>query len=125
MGYGSKNVWQIKITNLYSFNTCRETKATNNEDIANTFREHFLRNSSSQNYSEKFRHIKKHQEKNKINFKSLNDADYNNSFKLSELTDAIKISNDTATGPDEIHYQMLKHLLENALVTILQIFNDI
>ena len=80
---------------------------------------------SSQNYSEKFKHIKKHQEKNKINFKSLNDENYNNPFKLSELTDAIKVSNDTATGRDEIHYQMLKHLPENALVTILQIFNDI
>ena len=66
-------------------------------------------------------HIKNHQEKNKLSFKSLNDEDYNNSFKLSDLTDAIKISNDTATGPDEIHYQILKH----ELVTILQIFNDI
>ena len=73
----------------------------------------------------KIKHIKKHQEKNKINFKSLNDENYNNPFKLSELTDAIKISNDTATGPDEIHYRMLKHLPENALVHILQIFNDI
>ena len=106
-------------------NTCRETKATNKEDIANTFGETFLQNSSSQNYSEKFKHIKKHQEENSINFKSLNDEDYNNPFKLSELTEAIKISNDTATGPDEIHYQMLKHLPENAPVTILQIFNDI
>ena len=84
-----------------------------------------MRKSSSQNYSKKFKHIKKHQEENKINFKSLNDEDYNNPFKLSELTDAIKISNDTATGPDEMHYQMLKHLPENALVTIVQIFNDI
>ena len=69
--------------------------------------------------------ILKNISKNKINFKSLNDEDYNNPFKLSELTDEIKISNDTATGQDEIHYQMLKHLPENALVTILQIFNDI
>ena len=128
-----KKVWDMvrkisgksKSPTYTHLNTCRETKATNNEDIANTLGETFLRNSSSQNYSEKFKHIKKHQEKNKINFKSLNDENYNNPFKLSELTDAIKISNDTATGPDEIHYQMLKHLPENALVTILQIFNDI
>ena len=26
-------------------------------------------------------------------------------------------------GPDEIHYQMLKHLLENSLETLLNIFN--
>ena len=55
----------------------------------------------------------------------MNDENYNNPFKLTELTDAINISNDTTTGPDEIHYQMLKYLPENALVTILQIFNDI
>ena len=84
-----------------------------------------MQNLSSQNYSEKFKHIKKHQEKNEINFKSLNDENYNNPFKLSELTDAMEISNDTATGQDEIHYQMLKHPPENALVTILQMFNDI
>ena len=48
-------------------NICKETKATNKEDIGNTLGETFLRNSSSQNYSEKFKHIKKkHQEKNKI-----------------------------------------------------------
>ena len=32
---------------------------------------------------------------------------------------------DTATGPDDIHYHMLKHLPETALDTHLHIFNDI
>ena len=106
-------------------NTCRETKATSKEDIANTLGETFLKNSSSQNYSEKFKHIKMQQEKNNINFKSLNNEEYNNPFNLLELIDAIQNSNDTATGPDEVHYQMLKHLPNNALSTILHIFNDI
>ena len=66
------------------------------------------------------------QEKNNINFKSLNNyEEYNNPFNLLELIDAIQKSNDTATGPDEVHYQMLKHLPNNALSTILHIFNDI
>ena len=47
-------------------NTCRETKATNKEDIANTLGETFLRNSSSQNYSEKFKHIKNIKKKIKL-----------------------------------------------------------
>ena len=106
-------------------NTCRETKATSKEDIANTLGETFLKNSSSQNYSEKFKHIKMQQEKNNINFKSLNNEEYNNPFNLLELIDAIQKSNDTATGPDEVHYQMLKHLPNNALSTIFHIFNDI
>ena len=106
-------------------NTSRETKATSKEDIANTFWETFLKNSSSRNYLEKFKNVKKHQEKNKINFKSLNNKEYNNHFNFLELKDAIQKSHDTATGPDEIHYQMLKHLPENAFSTLLHIFNDI
>ena len=106
-------------------NTSRETKATSKEEIANTFGETFLKNSSSRNYLEKFKNVKKQQEKNKINFKSLNNEEYNNHFNLLELKDAIKKSHDTATGPDEIHYQMLKHLPENALSTLLHTFNDI
>ena len=35
------------------------------------------------------------------------------------------MSKDTATGPDDIHYQMLKHLPETALDTLLHIFNGI
>ena len=84
-----------------------------------------MKNSSSRNYLEKIKNVKKHQEKNKINFKSLNNEEYNNHFNLLELKDAIQKSHDTATGPDEIHYQMLKHLPENALSTLLHIFNDI
>ena len=40
-------------------NTFRETKATSKEDIANTFGETFLKNSSSRNYLEKFKNVKK------------------------------------------------------------------
>ena len=128
-----KKVWDMirkisgksKAPSYTHLNTCRETKATSKEDIANTLGETFLKNSSSQNYSKKFKHIKMQQEKNNINFKSLNNEEYNNPFNLLELIDAIQKSNDTATGPDEVHYQMLKHLPNNALSTILHIFNDI
>ena len=128
-----KKVWNMirkisgktKSPSYTHLNTSRETKATSKEDIANTFGETFLKNSSSRNYSEKFKNVKKQQEKNKINFKSLNNEEYNNHFNLLELKDAIQKSHDTATGPDEIHYQMLKHLPENALSTLLHIFNDI
>ena len=68
--------------------------------------------------------MKMQQEKNN-NIKSLNNEEYNNPFNLLELVDAIHKSNDTATGPDKVHYQMLKHLPINALWTILHIFNDI
>ena len=38
-------------------------------------------------------------------------------YLLQELTTAIEIS-DSAVGPDDIHYQMLKHLPQDALRTI-------
>ena len=106
-------------------NTKRGTKATPKEEIANTLCETFLDNSSSRNYSEKFQNIKKQEEKIKLNFTSSNTEEYNSLFNITELKDAIAVSNDTATGPDDIHYQMLKHLHVTALDTLLHIFNGI
>ena len=92
-----------------NFNGGAETKATTNKDIADTLGNAFSQSSSNRNYSEEFQQYQKHQEKIKLNFKSLNNEEYN-PFDLDELIDAISKSHDTATGPDEIHYQMLKHL---------------
>ena len=60
-----------------------------------------------------------------MNFKSQNNEIYNKDFNLDELVEAIQLSHDSATGHDEIHYQMLKHLPENSLETLLNIFNYI
>ena len=60
-----------------------------------------------------------------MNFKSQNNEIYNKDFKFDELVEAIQLSHDSVTGPDEIHYQMLKHLPENSLETLLNILNYI
>ena len=60
-----------------------------------------------------------------MNFKSQNNEIYNTDFNLDELVEAIQLSHDSATGPDEIHYQMLKHLPDTSLETLLNIFNYI
>ena len=80
-----------------------DSKATSKTDIADTLGETFCHNSSS----------------------SQNNEIYNKDFNLDELVEAIQLSHDSATGPDEIHYQMLKHLPENSLETLLNIFNYI
>ena len=72
-------------------------------------------NSSSRNYSEKFQNIKKQEEKIKLNFTSSNTEEYNSLFNITELKDAIAVSKDTSTGPDDIHYHY----------TLLHIFNGI
>ena len=128
-----KKVWDMirkisgksKSPSFTHLNTKRGTKATSKEEIANTLGETFLDNSSSRNYSKKFQNIKKQEEKIKLNFTSSNTEEYNSLFNITELKDAIAVSKDTATGPDDIHYQMLKHLPETALDTLLHIFNGI
>ena len=61
----------------------------------------------------------------KLKFKSSNSENYNNAFSLDELTDAISKSHDTAVGPDDIHYHMLKHFPVDPLLTLLNILNSI
>ena len=102
-----------------------DSKATSKTDIADTLGETFCHNSSSFNYSESFRKIKTEQEKVKLNFKSQNNEIYNKDFNLDELVEATQLSHDSATGPDEILYQMLKHLPDTSLETLLNIFNYI
>jgi len=58
-----------------------------------------------------------------INFTSANNEPYNLPLTLSELSTAIHFSHDSAPGPDNIHYQLLKHLPEGSLQTLLKIFN--
>jgi len=44
---------------------------------------------------------------------------------LDEVTDAISKSHGAAVGPDDVHHQMLKHLPNDALLTLLNILNNI
>ena len=98
--------------------------ASTKQDIADTLASQFCSNSSTSHYSKDFQKYKKEQEKIKLNFKSSNNEEYNTPFNLDELKDAISKSHDTATGPDEVHYQMLKHLPPSSLQALLEIFND-
>ena len=56
---------------------------------------------------------------------SLNHEKYNLPFTSSELLDALHKSHDTAADPDDIHYQILKHLPSRTLETLFNILNDI
>ena len=95
------------------------------KDIADTLGSTSMKNSSNRNCCEKFQTYMYDQQKFNLNFKSSNTEEYNNSFNLVELKEAINKSLDTATGPNEVHYQMLKHLPSKSLQALLDIFNDI
>ena len=58
-------------------------------------------------------------------FKSHNNEIYKIDCNLDELVEAIQLSHDSATGPDESHFQIFKHLPEKSLETLSNIFNYI
>ena len=99
---------------------CYSTK-----DISNALGGNFQKNSSSSNYSQQFQDMKMEKERENLNFQSQNNEKYNLSFKLSELKNSLDKSHDTTAGPDDIHYQILKHLPSDALETLLNIMNEI
>jgi ribonuclease HI len=95
------------------------------QDIANSLASTVSHNSSSDHYTPTFQRYKSRAEKTLLKFQSSNLEHYNQPFSLSELQGALKRAHDTAPGPDNIHYQMLKHLPESVLCTLLKTFNDV
>jgi len=61
----------------------------------------------------------------KTSTSNLNPIIWRRPFSLDELRDAISKSHDSAVGPDDIHYQMLKHLPPNAVNALLETLNNI
>jgi len=100
--------------NIKHLNT-NNTEITEILDIANSLGQTFSKNSSSNNYSNKFMAFINQVENQHHKFKTNNLETYNNPLSLGELLDAISKSHDSAVGPDDIHYQMLKHLPSNAV----------
>ena len=54
-----------------------------------------------------------------------NTVEYKQPFSLVELKQAVQMSNDSAVGPDDIHYKLLTNLPESSLTLLLTVFNSI
>ena len=98
---------------------------TDKAEIANTLAEQLAYNSSSDQCSNRFLKQKQKDEKKKLNFCSSNDEYYNKDFSSDELKSSLSRAHDTAEGPDNIHYQLLKHLPAESMSLLLNIFNYI
>jgi len=94
-------------------------------DIADTLAESFSSISSTSNYTPEFQLHKARTERHLLKFNSNNMEAYNIPFSMDELTHSLSGCNDSAAGPDDIHYQMLKHLPSESLYTLLNTLNDI
>ena len=79
-------------------------------EIANTLGAAIEKSSSSNNYSKEFQSIKARKEKQKINFKTNKNLRYNKKFTMRDLKRSLKKSNNSSPGPDQIHYEILRHL---------------
>ena len=98
---------------------------TDTKQISDSLASKFAHNSSTDHYSPKFQRYKRQAERKPLRFRSDNNEEYNQKFSLFELESALNRSPDTSPGPDEVHYQLLKHLPKAALEKLLAIFNHI
>ena len=60
-----------------------------------------------------------------MKFTSDNSEEYNQLFSLLELEQAPQKYNNSAVGPDDIHYKLLTNLPESSLTLLLTVFNSI
>ncbi len=100
-------------------------KLTDPKEIVTALGETFKNNSSAGNYSTKFQKNRQKKERKRLKFLSENLEKYNKLFAIEELLSALKQSNNTATGSDKIHYEILKNIPVACLNTVLDIFNII
>ena len=98
---------------------------TSHRDIANALADNVSHNSSSAFSTDAFASVRKKAEKQTITFSSDNAEVYNKPLSMEELRDALRRAHDTSAGPDEIHYQLLKHLPDASLLLLLNILNKI
>ena len=114
-----------KETNTVSHLKKNDSEITDVKEMSNVLADNFSKNSSSKHYSKKFQKHKKQSERERLKFISNNEENYNKPFSLRELRSALNKSNNTATGPDDIHYQIINQLPEVTLNILLDLFNDI
>jgi len=125
-------VWDIvrKIDGKFKLSAIKYLTAANSQiteikDIANTLARTFSVTSTDQSYSPQFLAIKTQREQHPLNFCSHNTEYYNLPFSKLELISALAATRDSSPGPDNIHYQMIKHLPECSLDLLLIVFNRI
>ena len=98
---------------------------TNKTDIAETLATSFAAESSPHHYQEKIRRIRDREKKSTLDFESDNDGKYNVDFSKRKLIKYIAQATDSATEPDEIHYQFLKHLPDVSIELQLLLLNNL
>ena len=93
--------------------------------VSNLFEKHYSELSSSSNYSSGFQEIQNELRSTLPSFDSDESQSYNAVFPMCELLNAIDSSGSTAVGPDDIHYDFIRHMSKASTQILLNFFNAI
>ncbi|GFV21110.1 RNA-directed DNA polymerase from mobile element jockey [Trichonephila clavipes] len=94
-------------------------------DVVNVIGQTFASVSSSDSYSPAFQATKNRLERTPINFRCRPPLQYNCDFDMFELKRALSSAHNTSPGPDRVSYELLRHLNEVSLISLLYLFNRI
>ena len=100
------------------------TLITDTVKIAKTLGVDNEKSSSSENYSKEFKFIKAQKENHRINIKTNRNLRNNKKFMMRDLKRSLKMSNISSAGPDQIPYEILRHLSTETLHILLDIINE-
>ncbi|GBL93760.1 putative RNA-directed DNA polymerase from transposon X-element [Araneus ventricosus] len=129
----SKTVWEKvrKIFGCYSdtqnisFLNCNGQIISDAKETPKVIGQILSEISSESSYTNDFIAFKRCEEQKSVDFLPSYTEDYNSTFSYRGLKNALRKSNPTSPGPDQIHNDMFKHLSEFSLLTILLLFNRI
>ena len=91
--------------------------------MAEVLAKNLSKDSSTENYSDEFQRIEMLKEKRRLDFSSKNEEEYNLPFSVTELRQSLQTANDSATGLDQVHYQLLTRLPNSALSVLLKVYS--
>ena len=98
---------------------------TDKKEVAEVLAKNLSKKLLTDNYSDEFQRIKMLKEKRHLDFSSKNEEEYNLPFSAAELKQSLQRANDSATGLDQVHYQLLTHLPNSALSVLLKVYNHV
>ena len=115
-------------TPLLALNVGQGGRVQDPRDIAEHLADHYHHVSSDENLDPLFLETRATREEALLNpslYESMMNEPYNINFTESELDTALKLYKASATGPDEIHYDMVKNLPRSTRLTLLGAFNSV
>lgn len=95
------------------------------KDVADCLGRRFAYISSGSSRDPRFKENRKIEERKILDFDTNEHLDYNSWITLQELEYALSLTNDSAPGPDDICYSMLKNLAPSGKTFLLSLFNCI